>query len=416
MSYAIETKKRKFERILESLTDGTASQSRTSLNSRNNGSTVSLATQTPSEASKRRRVAPTSLVAASKVPSKAASTTSLTEHYLPSSRQAFLERLETFRQVTKWHVPSTEPINASAWVKRGWICIDADTVFCGSCKERLFIDLEAKTKETSSPEAAENHDEFEDYSMEKEVHESLVKRYQDMITTAHSESCPWRKRGCDASIQRIEGLLNTNNVVSALKSRYESICKVSEAIPTVSPLPSEQATEHELDKFAFEGNEKPLRNSLRLAVCGWQQKADDVIECRNCFRSLGLWLYRGDDAAMDKLDAVESHLEYCPWRSPDAQDTEITVSMHEEDEIVQRKGKVSGSILVCQAMAKDNTKKRGPAADDRGLSSAGGISMANSVPLTPEQRDKKRLDLLRRIKDLKKPFKMKSLLRRKNKP
>lgn len=414
MSYAIESKKRKFERILESLTDGAASQSRTSLNTRNNGSTISLVDEATSEASKRRRITPTSVLIATKT----ASTTSLTGHYLPSSRQAFLERLETFRQVTQWHVPSTEPINASAWVKRGWVCVDTDTVFCGSCKQRLWIDLDAKTRD--APEDSEDpniktEDDAEQYEITNAVYDALVKRYQEMILTAHAESCPWRKRGCDASIQRVEGLLNTNNAIAGVKSRYESMSVQSEDVPDVIELPSAQATEQELDRFDFETSEKPLRNVLRLAVCGWQRKVDDVIECRHCFRSLGLWLYRGDEPTMDRLDAVESHLEYCPWRSPDAQDTEISVSMQEEDRTVQRKGKVSGYILVCQAIAKDNVKKRSSVITDRGLSSAGGSSQVPSESMTPEQREKKKVDLLRRIKELKKPFKFKSMLKRKEK-
>ncbi len=410
MSYALESKKRKFERILESLTDGAALQSRTSLNSRNNGSTISSVNEAPSDASKRRRITPTSILSASKT----ASTTSLTGHYLPSSRQAFLERLETFRQVTKWHVPSTEPINASAWVKRGWICVDTDTVFCGSCKERLWIDLEIKERE--APENGEDpnvksEDDPEQYAMQNAMYENLVKRYQEMIVTAHSENCPWRKRGCDASIQRIEGLLNTNNALAGLKSRYDSMSTQCEDAPNVTELPSTQATEQNLERFEFENSEKPLRNILRLAICGWQRKVNDVIECRHCFRSLGLWLYRGDEPTMDKLDGVESHLEYCPWRSPEAQDTEISVSMQEEDAIVQRMGRVSGYILVCQAMAKDNLKKRSSAVADKSLSSGRVLS----EPLTPEQRERKKVDLLRRIKELKKPFKFKSMLKRKEK-
>src|SRR4051812_39304251 len=107
MSYAIETKKRKFDRTLEALTSAAAnSPSRTSLNLRNNPSTTSLTADDASDGSKRRRIAPTSRPTLT----TSASTTSLAGHYLPTSRSAFLERLETFRHVTQWHVPSTDPI------------------------------------------------------------------------------------------------------------------------------------------------------------------------------------------------------------------------------------------------------------------------------------------------------------------
>ncbi len=114
---------------------------------------------------------------------------------------------------------------------------------------------------------------------------------------------------------------------------------------------------------------------------------------------------------MENLDPVESHLEYCPWKSPAAQDTEITVTMHEQDGSVQRKGMVSGFILVCQAIAKDNAKKRANTQYTTGENSSQNEPVVTE-PLTPEQREKKRLDLMRRIKELKRPFKMKSLVKK----
>jgi hypothetical protein len=402
MSYAIEAKKRKFDRILESLTDGSSPQPRASLNTRNNGSAVSLVNDTTADASKRRRITPTSITTSS----KAAPTTSLTGHYLPSSRQAFLERLETYRQVTKWHVPSTDPINAAAWVKRGWICVDTDTVFCGSCKERLTIDLEVAERPRSEGEGRQ--DEEDDYTLQKEIYEGLVKRYQDLILTAHADSCPWRKRGSDASIQRIEGLLNASNTVAALKSRYDTLS--AEMIPPVSPLP-QQHYETEMSKLRFEDQKDFRRDHLRLAVCGWQKKSEDVIGCQHCFRSLGLWLYRGDDPTMDKLDPVASHLEYCPWVSAEAQDTEVSAPGREGSDIVH-KLKVPGFALVCQAISKDSAKKRSAGTKEQ-ASPERESRPGTSETMTSEQREKKRLDLLRRIKDLKKPFKVKNLLRKK---
>lgn len=413
MSYALETKKRKFDRILESLTDGAAFQSRTSLNSRNNGSTISLVNDSLPDASKRPRTSSKSLLNAPKIATT--TTTSLTGHYLPSSRQAFLERLETFRQVTMWHIPSTESINASAWVKRGWYCVDTDTVFCGSCKERLWVDLEVRARDTQAAEAelsAKDRDDTEDYFDITELYDALIKRYEQMITTAHSESCPWRRRGCDASIQRIEGLLNTNNAISALQSRYESLSTQVTEVPHIFSPSEMEAREIDLDELRFEGDAELMEDLVRLSACGWQSKSDDVIECRHCFRSLGLWLYRGMAPAMDKLDPLESHLEYCPWRSADAQDTEVAVPVLEGTETVQKKEKAHGIMLVYYAIAKYNAKKRRPIVDSKGVLKTDDSRPTTSESLTPEQREKKRTDLLRRIKDLKKPFRIKSLFRK----
>lgn len=421
MSYAVETKKRKFDRILEALSDAaSASPSRTSLNSRNNISTTSLVQEDTSDGSKRRRIAPSSKITSTTT----ASTTSLSTHYLPSSRTAFLERLETFRQVTQWHVPSTEPINAAAWAKRGWICVDTDTVSCGSCRERVHVDLnidEAQFKTVRVGDETEentNDDLDDDFAMMTEVYASIVKKYQDMIITSHAENCLWRKRGCDSSIQRIEGLLNTNTALAALRKRYDGMMTQKDEIPAVAalPLPSDE-DEDVLENFMLEGVDHININALRLAVAGWDRKSEEVIECRHCFRSLGLWLYRGESPAMESLDAIDNHLDYCPWKSADAQDTEVAPpsKRNVEDESGPRKRRVPGWLLVYSAIVKENSRRR--AKDATSSLSAGEteVNPNSGESLTPEQREKKMRDLFRRIKEIKKPFNVKALLKRKEK-
>ncbi|KEF63300.1 uncharacterized protein A1O9_01277 [Exophiala aquamarina CBS 119918] len=419
MSYAIETKKRKFDRILEALADATGtSPSRTSLNSRNCQST-SLTGDDASDGSKRRRIAPTSrsnLTATN-------STASLVGLYLPASRTAFLERLETFRHVTQWHVPSTDSINAAAWAKRGWTCVDTDTVSCGSCRARVHIDLSLdsqllKTRESEQQGEVGPEQQEDDFEVAAEVYHGIIARYQDQIIAAHSESCLWRKRGSDASIQRIEGLLNTNTALSATRKRYEGIMIRPEQIPNVAALPSACiAGERELLSFRPDSVDEVNTNALKLAICGWERKSDDVIECRNCFRSLGLWLYRGAPPAIEKLDGVDNHLEYCPWRSAEAQDTEIALpkQKHGEDS-APAKARVPGWELVHMAIVRDNTRKLVHESTLTSTASEAETSTGSSDSMiTPEQREKKMRDLLKRIKEIKKPFNVKSLLRRKEK-
>ncbi|KAK5946366.1 hypothetical protein PMZ80_000509 [Knufia obscura] len=423
MSYAIETKKRKFDRILESLIEPSSPQAqyperRASLNSRDNASTTKRTLREELlEASKRRRVTPTL--------SKSTSHSSLLGHYLPSSRAAFLERLETFRHVTKWHIPSTVAINAAEWAKRGWVCADVDTVSCGSCSERVTINLDMKSRQEDDKENqadTEQNNAVREVPMEEgeatddmavEVYEALIKRYGDLITTSHSESCPWRRRGCDSAIQRIEGLLNTSNVVSAVRGRFESMAEKIEDVPTVSDLPAYEDLPapniHDLEELQF----TPANlNALKLAVCGWQYKEADVVECKHCFRSLGLWLYRGPTPTMEHLDAIESHLEYCPWRSSDAQETVLMIHP-DSDRSAGKKLKFPGWALAYHAIKKHNLKKKGGA--DRSSMS---ISQFDGVDterehVSPEQREKKMRDLMRRIKEIKKPFNVKSLLKKK---
>ena len=145
--YAIDTKKRKFDRILQSI----------------NKSQTSLALPEPSELIKKRRVsAPQSLV--SRYPqttSKNSSTTSIARprpNYLPQNQDAFLDRLRTFSPVQKWHISSTEAINATEWAKKGWSCVGEDMVACkGGCNEQLLVKLDdenAPLGEEEDPETS----------------------------------------------------------------------------------------------------------------------------------------------------------------------------------------------------------------------------------------------------------------------
>ena len=163
-------------------------------------------------------------------------------------------------------------------------------------------------------------------------------------------------------------------------------------------------------------------DALALAVCGWSRKDDDVIECKHCFRSLGLWLYRGEDAAMERLDPLESHLEYCPWVNPIAQDTDLALPSPTN---VRDKGstttspikrKIAAWELVTHAMSKDNIKAGRVIREQRPKTSSAETTAAdNGNDLTPEQRDKKMKDLLKRIKDIKRPFNVKALLKKREK-
>lgn len=413
MSYAIESRKRKFDRILESLTDSAPkipqpSEDRPSLNSRNNAVLSKFGSL---EAIKRRRITPTL--------KKSTSNTSLLTNYLPSSRTAFLERLETFRNVTKWHIPSTISVNAAEWAKKGWYCADVDTVTCGSCSERVTVDLTIELQHHADREAPGDQTnaldaEKEDDDMAVEVYNALVERYHKMITTAHSESCSWRKRGCDSSIQRIEGLLNSTTAIAAAQSRSKSIIENVAQLPIVSNLPDYSGLPAP-DLESLQQLDESYRNldATKLAICGWHYKEGDVVECKSCFRSLGLWLYHGPDPTVEHLDPVDSHLEYCPWRSPEAQDTEYVLPS--EPHMQAKKVKLPGWALVYHAMKKRALKSRGDS-NPSTLPFAQTNGTRSQEHLSPEQRERKMKDLLQRIKTIKKPFNVKSLLRKKDKP
>ena len=421
MAYAVESKKRKFDRILESLTDSASRVSqpnndRTSLNSRNN-SILSKATSL--DAIKRRRVTPIS----KKTPQN---TSSLT-HYLPASRTAFLERLETFRHVTKWHIPSTISVNAAEWAKRGWYCADVDTITCGVCAERVVVDLDITLRQRSrthtdadadadaegiedvQADPDDNNDDDED-GMQAEVYQALIQRYETMFVTSHADDCPWRKRRCDSSIQRIEGLLNVTNTTSSAKAWSEVLSQSVSDIPPVVDLPAYQdILTPSNDDLSDLGN----INVAKLAICGWQFREADVVECKNCFRSLGLWLYRGPAPTVEHLDPVESHLEYCPWRSAKAQDSEVVVSLAGPDR-GSKKAYLPGWALVYQAIHKQRSKNK-QSKNGTSVTTDMDDDVASREHLSPEQREKRMKDLMKRVKEIRKPFNIKGLLKKKDK-
>lgn len=418
MSYAIESKKRKFDRILESLSEAASATPSpqsirgTDVRSTPKGRNTVTSTKFGSlDSIKRRRIA-----SSIRAPG---SNASLISSYVPSSRAAFLERLETYRHVTKWHVPSTSSVNAAEWAKRGWVCADVDTVSCSLCGERVVVDLNIDVKKHSQdgdndaepqrdvPEPG-RVDEDETEELATEVYKALVERYQGMITTSHAETCSWRKRGCDSSIQRVEGLLSTPGAIASARQRTKDISDKIEDIPPVSDLPAYD--ELPTPDTSSLQEESAHTDAFKLSICGWQYKEADVVECKHCFRSLGLWLYRGVTPTMENLDPVESHLEYCPWRSADAQDTELAMrTVNGTSKTI----KLPGWALVYHAFMKQALKTKA-GEDSSSKSSEMCRGDQTQVQLTPEQREKKMKDLMRRIKEIKKPFNVKGLLSRKD--
>jgi hypothetical protein len=275
---------------------------------------------------------------------------------------------------------------------------------------------------SDAEESQNTEDEDNRYVMESEVHAGIVAKYRELITSAHNENCPWRRRGCIDSIQRIEGLLNAPTTISGLQARYEGIIArvLGSDIPSVC-IGIEELEEFTtvfqalLNKISSMGFAEPNKNAYLLAVCGWQtstEQGSDVVECHHCFRRLGLWLYRGKEPAIEKLDAIDSHLDYCPWRSPEAQATEISTG--------GRKVMVPGWVLVAQAVQRQKASSIGgplgaTAAATESSSLAEDAIGAITTESGEKERDTRVKELLRKVKELKKPFNVKALLKRNKK-
>lgn len=163
MSYALETKKRKFTRVLESLSkpltpgDGGAKPVKDPLMA----ARQRLADATHAPSIKRVRVGEgtgdnlTTKTTVSRILRTTSSSASLRPNFVPWDRDRFLERLETFRPVTRW-TSQPAPINEVEWAKRGWSCTDYMRVACvGGCGASIVVKL------------PEEVDDFEDLDSEK---------------------------------------------------------------------------------------------------------------------------------------------------------------------------------------------------------------------------------------------------------
>ena len=60
--------------------------------------------------------------------------------YLPSDREAFLKRLETYRNISDW-MPKPDTVNEVEWAKRGWVCTKGERVRCVTCNVEIMVKI-----------------------------------------------------------------------------------------------------------------------------------------------------------------------------------------------------------------------------------------------------------------------------------
>ncbi|KAH8705019.1 C3HC zinc finger-like-domain-containing protein [Talaromyces proteolyticus] len=349
MSYALETKKRKFARALESISKPLTSDGN------------AKAAKDPIAAARERLADPPSIkrvrvgdargdgesakTTVSRILRGSSSSPNVRPNFVPWDRERFLERLETFRPVTRWS-SKPAPINEVEWAKRGWSCTDYMRVACvGGCGSTLVVKLPDET------------DDFEDLDTEKvqerkDVREKVVEEYRKMISDGHKENCPWRNKACDATIHRLP-LSNAENAIAALRERYLKISNIENQLPSrdtielpeqvsladiISVMPPDFLSGHTnsgkqvqnkspVEKVNNQENHEQNIDErvFAFALFGWDVVRDGsngLLECRACFRRLGLWLYQpkdGKEAVYEKLAVHGEHMEYCPWIDGKAQ-------------------------------------------------------------------------------------------------
>lgn len=232
MPTALSTTKRKFHRLLDTISSNASSTSLPPTTKNTSNASLTTLPVTPAPPAKRTRLdrpisayVPSSkslrpqtrplpqdsrLTPATPVPSSTPKKPP--PNFAPWDRGQFLQRLKTYRHVDKW-LGKPDSINEVEWAKRGWSCVRKETVRCGGgCEQELVISLEGErlpqdpdrrnegeaAAAASAAEDSKDPDES-DEEWREEAQKELVKKYAEMISSAHEGSCLWRRRGCDGT-------------------------------------------------------------------------------------------------------------------------------------------------------------------------------------------------------------------------
>ena len=378
MPEAIATTKRKFHKILDSLSNTSstsvpltpsssesastntpalsarerleAASERARKRIRSSGSGVSLATFSTNNAST--TSLPRKVPIAGAAPSKDKTKTNTLPNFAPWSQDAFLVRLKTFSNVSLWH-PKPSALSEVHWAKRGWICSGVNTVSCkGGCERRVVVNTEAVRRHAVHDDEADEFHDKEEEEDEAAFENALVARYKDEIVKGHAESCLWRKAGCKDDIYRLS-LVRPGIWQPDLRKRYRSLVGNSSSIidVTTQSVPRDKdADERKLlsvenlfedlpsDILAADSSDTGLNaKALDIALHGWQgssSSGNDLLSCESCFQRIGLWMYQPgydaskasaesedgeDEGSVSTINLVEMHREHCPWRNAASQ-------------------------------------------------------------------------------------------------
>ncbi|PGH08238.1 hypothetical protein GX51_01392 [Blastomyces parvus] len=365
MSYALATKKRKFHRVLDSLSGANVQKpSNADASTAKDASTAAAKYPTI----KKVRLASSGSVIDSDDMIVRRSVSNISRHsslspssqhrpnFVPWDRERFLERLETFRRVDRWS-PKPAAINEVQWAKRGWSCVDVMRVECvGGCGRAVVVKMPEEVDDVGE-------DDTDKIIERREVEARLIEEYSKRIADGHAERCPWRKSGCDDTIQRLP-LTNPETAVNGLHARYLNLARLESELPlidnieppsnlnldeTISMLPptflgdklerethsistdnpTQPTTENDDSQANISSQEIGVelnRAAFVLAAFGWDASPDvgaGLATCGACFRRLGLWMYKpkedGSVSVYTKLDVVGEHMDYCPWVNPKTQ-------------------------------------------------------------------------------------------------
>ncbi|OBZ87842.1 hypothetical protein A0J61_04122 [Choanephora cucurbitarum] len=203
-----------------------------------------------------------------------------------------MTRLKTFN--TLYHC-APRPISALDGAKHGWrhkaTQEDATAVLgCEDCSQTMYV-IEIPIRYQHKPEAIQ-----------------AISYYKKGLLQCHQEDCPWRYHGCKSTTYTFP-LTTLLEGLDRLRNEARSFMTVASSIPTLKhPLSTEAF--HKL-KFVVSHFEKTEEiDAYLLSLFGWTLLHPDLpgIQCDLCFSQKGFF-------QLDKLDVLEEHKPYCPWRT-----------------------------------------------------------------------------------------------------
>ncbi|KAF7327891.1 hypothetical protein MKEN_00369000 [Mycena kentingensis (nom. inval.)] len=184
----------------------------------------------------------------------------LTAEYRPSSTEAFIARLETFKLSTYSGKPAA--IDSVAAAKCGWTNDGKDRLVCGMCKVSWVV-------------------AGKDGMMSKEAANALVEKQRTSLVSAHKITCPWKTLQCDDSIYCVT-LQSPAAMVAEVKQNALVLEPILANVEVKHPLSASQlaalrSAVHDFKPITLPDDaeaapatdEKPSDKAIVTALFGW---------------------------------------------------------------------------------------------------------------------------------------------------
>jgi Rsm1-like len=237
-------------------------------------------------------------------------------------------------------------------------------------------------------------------------------------------------------------LNHPGRTIQNLRNRYDELCIRKETLPYMMNMRTPPNFDLDLilsylppDFFACSSTQQieiptqPEINEVAflMALFGWQGHTHDKlgeqlgsVSCQACFRVLGLWLFKSKEineageevtgAAMNKLDVIKVHRDYCPWQNATSQNGQ-------RSSVISSTSNLAGWEIILRILKNDHhLRSSGERLGSRGsrqhsVDNASETASPFVIDVDDEEaksiRDEKDKTMLRRLRRVKSLFETK---------